>query len=314
MPEAIPGIHHVTAIATDPQTNYDFYTEVLGLRFVKKTVNFDDPGTYHFYFGDSAGRPGSIMTFFPWPGARRGRQGTGQATVTAFSVPAGSLGYWTERLESKRIDAKLVGRRLEEEVLSLRDPDGLRLELVAHDDASTLPAWTDGPVQAEAAIRGFHGVTLMLEGYQATASLLSDAMGFRLTGEEGNRFRFAVDGAGPGLLVDLLCSPDSAPGSWAAGTVHHVAFRARSTEDQLAWREILVSAGMNVTPVLDRNYFKSIYFREPGGVLFEIATDPPGFTADESVEELGTHLKLPPWLEQHRGKIEMALPELIVTR
>jgi glyoxalase family protein len=157
-------------------------------------------------------------------------------------------------------------------------------------------------------------VTLMLEGYQATASLLRDAMGFRLTGEEGNRFRFAVAGAGPGLLVDLLCSPDSAPGSWAAGTVHHVAFRARSYEDQLAWREILVSAGMNVTPVLDRTYFKSIYFREPGGVLFEIATDPPGFTADETVEELGTNLKLPPWLEPRRGQIEMALPELIVTR
>ena len=314
MTETIPGIHHVTAIATDPQTNYDFYTGVMGLRFVKKTVNFDDPGTYHFYFGDEEGRPGSIMTFFPWAGARRGRQGTGQATVTAFSVPAGSLGYWKERLESKSLDAVLVGRRLEEELLSLHDPDGLRLELVAHENASSLPAWTDGPIPAEAAIRGFHGVTLMLEGYQATASLLSDTMGFRLTGEEGNRFRFTAGGAGPGLVVDLLCSPDSAPGIGAAGTVHHVAFRIGSYEDQLAWREILVSAGMNVTPVLNRNYFKSIYFREPGGVLFEIATDPPGFTADESVEELGTHLKLPPWLEPRRGQIEMALPELIVTR
>lgn len=314
MTETIPGIHHVTAIATDPQTTYDFYTGVLGLRFVKKTVNFDDPGTYHFYFGDGEGRPGSIMTFFPWPGARRGRQGTGQATVTGFSVPAGSLGYWKERLDSKSVDLELTGDRLEEELLSLHDPDGLRLELVAHEDASSLPAWTDGPIPAKAAIRGFHGVTLMLEGYQATASLLSDTMGFRLTREEGNRFRFAVGGAGPGLLLDLLFSPDSAPGIRGAGTVHHVAFRVGSYEDQLAWREILVSAGLNVTPVLDRNYFKSIYFREPGGVLFEIATDPPGFTADESVEELGTNLKLPPWLEPRRGQIEMALPELIVTR
>jgi glyoxalase family protein len=305
-----PGIHHVTAIATDPQTNYDFYAGVLGLRFVKKTVNFDDPGTYHFYFGDAAGRPGTIMTFFPWPLSRPGRRGTGQVTVTSFSVPADSLGFWTQHLEARDVQAKLVGPRLGEEVLSFRDPDGLELELVAHDEVPGAPPSTGGPVPPDAAIRGFHGVTLMLEGYQATASLLTGAMGFQLAGEEGNRYRFAAGGSGPGQVVDLLCAPDSAPGIGAAGTVHHVAFRAGSTADQLSWREELVDGGMNVTPVLDRNYFRSIYFREPGGVLFEIATDPPGFTADESLEELGTSLKLPSRLEPHRARIELALPEL----
>lgn len=304
------GIHHVTAIATDPQANLDFYTRVLGLRLVKKTVNFDDPTTYHLYFGDEKGRPGTILTFFPWPQARRGIRGTGQATVTSFIVPAGSLGFWADRLGQEGVAAEQSGRRFEEEVLTLLDPDGLKLELVAHEQAAALPFWGGGPIPQESASRGFHGTTLTLEGYEATAALLSGPLGLRPAGEEGNRFRFAAASGGPGRFVDLLCTPDARPGRMAAGTVHHVAFRARDEVEQGTVRKALVSAGMDVTPVLDRNYFRSIYFREPGGVLFEVATDPPGFTVDETVDQLGTSLKLPGWLEPHRHGIEAVLPEL----
>ena len=306
------GIHHVTAIATDPQRNLDFYTQVLGLRLVKQTVNFDDPGTYHFYFGDEAGRPGTILTFFPWPLARRGSRGAGQVTVTSFSVPEGSLEMWSDRLREEGVIAEDVKQRFDEEVLTLLDPDGLKLELVSHEDAEALPFWSEGPLPETMAVRGFHGVTLALEGYEATADLLTGVMGFHRAAEERNRFRFTADGLGPGVLVDLLCSPDMACGEVAAGTVHHVAFRVGSNEDQLAYRKILTGAGMNVSPVLDRNYFRSIYFREPGGVLFEIATDPPGFTADETSEDLGSSLKLPEWLETQRRQIESSLPELVL--
>lgn len=308
------GIHHVTAIAGDPQTNLDFYTGPLGLRLVKKTVNFDDPGTYHLYFGDELGRPGTIMTFFPWPGVRPGRRGTGQATATSFLVPEGSLGWWRERLEGAGARVRDAERRFEEEVLGVVDPDGLELELVAHADAADLPAWADGPVPGDHAIRGFHGVTLCVEGYEASASLLTQWLGYAPTGEERNRFRFHAGESGPGQVVDLVCSPDSRSGVVAGGTVHHVAFRVDSEEYQRGVREILVSAEMDVTPILDRNYFRSIYFREPGGVLFEIATDPPGFTADESADELGSSLKLPEWLEPRRERIERALPDLRVER
>jgi len=314
MSAPILGIHHITAIATDPQPNLDFYTQVLGLRLVKKTVNFDDPGTYHLYFGDELGRPGTILTFFPWPRARRGSRGTGQATVTAFSVPTGSLDHWTERLEKEGVVVAERGRRFEEQYLTLLDPDGLKLELVAQPQAGAQSPWSDGPVPEAAAIRGFHSLTLTLEGYESTAALLTETMGFHAAGDQLNRFRFATRGSGPGSLVDLLCSPDTAAGHVAAGTVHHVAFRVASHDDQVAARELLIARGMNVTPILDRNYFESIYFREPGGVLFEIATDPPGFTADESLEELGTSLKLPAWLESHRSQIEGALPELVTPR
>jgi glyoxalase family protein len=307
----ILGIHHITAIATDPQRNLDFYTQVLGLRLVKRTVNFDDPGTYHLYFGDELGRPGTILTFFPWPGARRGSRGAGQATVTSFSVPTGSLGYWAEHVGQQGVVVGGTSRRFEEEVLTLLDPDGLQLELVAHDTAPQ-SCWRGGPIPETAAIRGFHGVTLTLEGYESTAALLTEAMGFRAVADHQNRFRFAVEGSGPGLQVDLLCSPDAGVGQVAAGTVHHVAFRVASHEDQVACRELLAGHGMNVTPILDRNYFESIYFREPGGVLFEVATDPPGFTADEAPDQLGSSLKLPEWLEPLRGQIETALPELIL--
>jgi len=304
------GIHHVTAIARDPQANVDFYAGVLGLRLVKRTVNFDDPGTYHLYYGDATGRPGTILTFFPWPLARRGTRGTGQATVTALSVPEGSLGFWRARLRVREVAHDGPVRRFDEGVLTLLDPDGLKLELVAHAGAGETEPWAGGPVPAEHAIRGFHGVTLAEQGYEATAELLSRSLGFELAGEAGNRFRFAAAGDGPGRVVDVLCSPDLPPGRVAAGTVHHVAFRAADDADQLARREALVGRGLDVTPVLDRQYFRSIYFREPGGVLFEIATDPPGFTLDEAPGELGSALRLPPWLEPHRERIEAALPPL----
>lgn len=306
----IAGLHHVTAIATDPRTNLGFYTRVLGLRLVKRTVNFDDPGTYHLYFGDATGTPGTILTFFPHPLARRGRRGVGQVTTTSFAVPGGSLGWWMERFDRHGVPHEDPGQRLEEEVLTFLDPDGLRLELVASAQTGPGEPWADSPVPAEAAVRGFSAVTLSERSYEATARLLTETLGFRPVAEEGHRFRFETGAGGPGAQIDLLCTPDAPHGHGAAGTVHHLALRAADAEDQKAWREVLVGRGLNPTPVLDRRYFESIYFREPGGVLFEIATDPPGFTFDETVEELGTGLRLPPWLEPRRRPIEDALPEL----
>jgi glyoxalase family protein len=306
MRKPIAGIHHVTAMASDPQANVDFYTGVLGLRLVKKTVNFDDPGTYHLYYGDEVGHPGTIVTFFPWPLARRGVQGAGQATVTSFAVPAGSLGFWTERLSRLGVTFDGVKTRFDEEVLTLLDPDGLRLELVARADDRS--GWVDGPVPAEHAVRGFDGVTLTEWNLDVTQKVLAGTLGFRRVGEEGDRVRFEAAAGGTGSRVDVLVSPSAARGRVSAGTVHHVAFRAADEADQLAWRQAVDESGLYVTPVLDRQYFRSIYFREPGGVLFEIATDPPGFTWDEPVESLGSGLKLPPWLEESRSRIEAALP------
>jgi glyoxalase family protein len=301
MRQTIPGIHHVTAIAGDPQRNFDFYTGILGLRMVKRTVNFDDPATYHLYYADQTGSPGSIMTFFPWPSAPRGRAGSGQVVVTSFSIPAGSAGHWRERLGSLGVPCDGPSERFQEEVLTVTDPDGLELELVAH---------ADPPSHADPALQGFHSVTLSVEGYEQTAKLLTEVLGFGQVGEEGNRFRYQATGSGPASRVDVLCQPGMRPGSMGTGTVHHVAWRATDDAQQVVWRQELIRQGFNVTPVMDRNYFKSIYFREPGGVLFEIATDPPGFAIDEAPEALGGSLKLPPWLEKRRDFIEQRLPPL----
>jgi glyoxalase family protein len=231
--------------------------------------------------------------------------------VTAFSVPEGSLGRWRDRLSGQGVTTDDPAERFDEEAMTVLDPDGLMLELVAHAEAAAWPPWADGPVPEAHAIRGFHSVTLAQQGYEATADLLTAGLGFRSAGEVRNRFRFAVgEASGPGARIDVLCTPDLGRGRISAGTVHHVALRARDEAEQLAWRERLVARGLDVTPVLDRNYFRSIYFREPGGVLFEIATDPPGFIADESVESLGTELKLPPWLEPRRQALEATLPVL----
>jgi glyoxalase family protein len=313
MPSPIPGIHHVTAIATDAQTNLDFYTGVLGLRLVKRTVNFDDPGTWHLYYGDATGRPGTILTFFPWPLARRGSRGAGQATATAFAVPAGSLDFWRRRLAGEGIVVDDPHRRFDEEVLTFLDPDGLKLELVEDPGAAGRPPWADGPLPDRHAVRGFHSVTLAERRLAATADLLTAGLGFRPAGEEGRRFRFAAGGTAAGEAgsrVDLVVSPEEPPGRVAAGTVHHVAWRTADDAAQLAWRADLLARGLGVTPVQERQYFRSIYFREPGGVLFEIATDGPGFTLDEPAAELGSALRLPPWLEPRRDRIAAALPPL----
>lgn len=310
MKNQVHGLHHITAIASDPKQNLDFYTRVLGLRFVKKSVNQDDPGTYHLYYGDYAASPGTILTFFPWPGTRRGRPGSGQAFATAFSVPAAALSFWQRRLTTLKVATAPVEKRFEDEVLTMFDPDGLRLELVATRESDNRPPARSGDVPAEFAIRGFHSSTLGLHNGKATTEVLTGTMGYRLGSSSGHRSRFAVGAGGPGTYVDLLTDPGLPQGLNGAGTIHHIAFRVTDDATQVAARDELIRTGQQVSPVIDRAYFKSIYYREPGGVLFEIATDGPGFAIDETVEELGQHLSLPPRLEQFRPQIEAALPSL----
>jgi glyoxalase family protein len=308
---ATGGIHHVTAIASDPQRNVDFYSGVLGLRLVKRTVNFDDPTTYHFYFGDELGHPGSILTFFPWPGARRGRQGAGQASVTSFAILPGSVGFWIDRFINKQVEFTPPAPRYEDErVIAFRDPDGLMCELVAHPRADERTGWAGAAVPVEHSIRGLYSVTLWQDACDLTGQLLVNTLGFRLVREQGAICRYSAGDGGPGTIVDLRCVPGLWSGTTGVGTVHHVAFRAPDEDAQLQALADLTGLGMNVTPVLDRDYFKSIYFREPGGVLFEIATEPPGFTVDEPAESLGHSLKLPSWLEPRRFEIEAVLPNI----
>jgi glyoxalase family protein len=303
------GLHHVTAIASDPQRNLDFYTRVLGLRLVKQTVNFDAPDTYHLYYGDEAGRPSTLLTFFPWRGVPQGRQGVGLTTATAFSVPPDSLGWWQRRLGELEVSAEAPYDRDGEEVLTFRDPDGLVIDLVA-SAGDTRSGW-DGVarVPTEHAVRGLHSVTLSERSLDPTAGLLSGLLGMQPGGDAGDRARFAMAPGGAGAVVDVAAGGGSR-GLQAGGTVHHVAFRAPDGETQARWRQELVEAGVAVTEILDRQYFTSIYFREPGGVLFEIATDQPGFAVDEPLLELGRSLKLPPWLEPSREQIAAALPPL----
>jgi glyoxalase family protein len=299
----------VTAIATDPQANVDFYTRALGLRLVKQTVNFDAPDTYHLYYGDEAGTPSSLLTFFPWPTVPKGRQGAGMTTATAFSVPETSLGWWQGRFETLGIDADAPHTRDEEEVLTFRDPDGMVIDLVASvgDQRSGWDGVADIP--AEHAVRGLHAITLSEHQLDPSATMLTELLGMSLTGEEKDRSRFGMSGGGPGALVDVFSGVRDR-GLQAGGTVHHVAFRAPDLETMTTWQQELIARGVQVTQILDRQYFKSIYFREPGGVLFEIATDAPGFAVDEPLLELGRHLKLPPWLEPNREQIAAALPPL----
>jgi len=304
------GIHHVTAISGGPQQNVDFYAGVLGLRLVKKTVNFDDPETYHLYYADGGGHPGTIMTFFPWAHAPGGRIGSGQLVVTSFSIPAASLGYWTERLIEQGVRFEKPRDRFGDTVLTFEDPDRLRVELVASRDGR--PEWSEGTVPAEHSIRGFHHVALAVETTESTVRLMTDHLGFGQVDETEGRVRLSAQPGGPGNAVDVISASGFPRGSMGVGTVHHVAFRVPDEETQVALREEISALGYNVTPVLDRNYFRSIYFREPGGVLFEIATDPPGFAVDEDEAELGTHLKLPPWLETRRDHLEKVLPSLRV--
>jgi glyoxalase family protein len=302
-----PGVHHVTAIADDPQENVDFYVGVLGLRLVKKTVNFDDPGSYHLYYGDAVGNPGTIMTFFSWPGASRGRIGTGQVSATSFAIPEGSLGYWTERLIQHGVRFGRPDKRFDETVLSFNGPDGLAIELVARPARNGGNPWERSPVPPEHAIRGLAGVTLSERSAEVTTDLLVTLLGFEKAEEEDGRTRYLTTSSG-GSFADVREQPDGPVGLSAVGTVHHVAWRAPDEATQKEWREEVSDRALNVTHVLDRQYFRSIYFREPGGVLFEIATDPPGFTVDEDPNHLGESLKLPPWLEKDRERIKRVLP------
>ncbi|MFA6267456.1 MAG: ring-cleaving dioxygenase [Pseudolabrys sp.] len=304
------GIHHVTAIAGKAQRNFDFYTRTLGLRFVKRTVNFDDPGTYHFYYGDEAGRPGTILTFFPWEHAAPGRGGVGQTHQTAFRVPKSSLGYWTQRLTEKGVTYEALEKRFGEPVLAFSDPDGMSLALVGITGAESEAAWSNGDIATEHAIRGFHGVTLLLDSAEKTGAILTDVLGYKEVAREGSIIRYQAT-ATPGSFVDIYEAKGFLSGRTGRGSVHHIAFRAADDAEQAAMAQKLVSRhGLHPTEQLDRNYFRSIYFREPGGVLFEIATDQPGFAVDEPVETLGHALKLPAFLEGHRAEIEKVLPAL----
>jgi glyoxalase family protein len=303
------GIHHITAIATDPQRNVDFYTQLLGLRLVKRTVNFDDPANYHLYFGDRVGSPGTIVTFFPWPGARRGSRGTGQVVATSFAVRPDAIDFWKRRLHDQHVLAEETAARFGRRVLRFSDPDGLMLELIEseHFGASQIQK---SDVPNNFALHGFNAPTLEVQLAKLTEQLLIGTFGFEMISEERGRRRFSLNPNLPDAHIDLVERPDVGTGNISAGTVHHIAFRAADEHEQLQWRSLLEEIGLAVTPVIDRQYFHSIYFREPGGILFEIATDEPGFATDESVEHLGEALKLPPQYEEHRGSIERVLPPL----
>jgi glyoxalase family protein len=307
----MPAIHHVTAIAGDPVKNLSFYTSVLGLRFVKKTVNFDDPSTYHFYYGDETGSPGTILTFFPWTNASPGRHGVGETRQTAFRVPLRSIGYWTERFTQKGILHQTLEKRFGQSVLSFTDQDGMTLALVGIADAENEPGWSNEDIPSEHAIRGLQGVTLLLDNAQKTAAILSDVFGFREVAREGSVIRFAAAGDAKGSVVDIYEAPGVLRGHQGRGSVHHIAFRAADDIQQAQMTEKLIRThARHPTEQKDRKYFRSVYFREPGGVLFEIATDIPGFAVDEPLKALGRDLELPNFLEPRRKEIERGLPVL----
>ena len=309
MPSDIPGVHHVTAIAGDPGRNLAFYTDTLGLRLVKRSVNQDDVGTYHLFYGDHGGSPGTSMTFFPHPNARHGQVGNGQVSTTQFLIPGDAVEYWTDRLEADDVDAREPQERFGDTVIAFEDPDGLPLELVARDDA---PAGDppEGPVPEAFAIRGFFGVTLSLARSRGTTNLL-EAMGFEATETTANRERYESHGD-LGYVVDVLVDDSIPAGTQGAGTVHHVAFQV-TAEEQAEWREVLQSHGLRPTEIIDRKWFESVYARTSGGVLFEFATKQPGYTVDEPLDSLGESLVLPEWLEDRRDEIEAQLPPLDVS-
>ena len=308
MENRILGLHHITAIAGNAKRNHNFYTQVLGLRLVKKTVNFDDPGTYHFYFADEFGTPGTILTFFPWEGIQAGKQGTGQTTEVTYSIPNGSLEFWKTRLDHHGITLSATGKRFQEDYMSFADPDGLPVTFVVAKNADDRKGWSTGDISSNVAIKGFHSATLTLARKEFTESVLT-LLGYKFEGNEGNRHRYTTDAVGTASIIDIIESNGPA-GINAAGTVHHIAFRVKDEQVQMNFREKIASAGYQITPKIDRNYFYSLYFREPGGVLFEIATDNPGFSVDEPGHELGTALKLPAQYERHREQIEASLPVL----
>jgi glyoxalase family protein len=304
----ISGLHHVTAVCDSAQENYDFYTGILGLQLVKQTVNFDDPRGQHLYYGDGAGTPGSILTFFPMAGLPSGREGTGQVSAVAFAVSEPALDYWQTRLAENHVAFRGPMQRFDEVYVVFEDPDGLQLELVVADQAAAFHPSTRSSVPAALQLRGFHSVTLAENDYALTHALLSHQMGWTQLRESSGRTRYQAPGGGPAALIDVLSLPAARHGLPGAGTVHHIAFRVADAAAQSAWRESLVQLGYHVSPIKDRGYFQSIYYREPGGVLFEIATDTPGFALDESPDALGSALKLPPQFEAARAQLEKQFP------
>jgi glyoxalase family protein len=310
MENTINGIHHITAIAGNAKRNHNFYTNVLGQRLVKKTVNFDDPETYHLYYGDKEGTPGTILTFFPWEGIQTGRRGARQATEIGYSVPKGSLDFWVNRFEKHNVIYNKVAEKFGEEYLTVLDPDGLKLELTVAKNGDTRLPWETDEVKAENAIKGFHNVTITTNKMQATADILTGVFGYKLLEQHVNRYRFVTDAVENANIVDLVEVAGEVAGHVAGGSVHHVAFRVANEEILMQYREKIAALGLHITDKIDRNYFYSLYFREPGGVLFEIATDNPGFAVDEAVEELGQNLKLPAQHERFRSALEKSLPKL----
>jgi len=307
--KTILGLHHITAIAGDAQRNYDFYTKTMGLRLVKKTVNFDDPQTYHFYFGDEVGTPGTILTFFPWKNVRQGKNGAGMATEIGYSVPKGSLDFWETRLEKFNIPYQKA-ERFGERQITFQDPDGLWLSLIEAKHQDDRRGFKTAEIDSNVAIRGFHTVTLTLTNIKATAAILTEIFGYEQTENDDNLYRFKTDAVENAALVDLIESPSAERGLNAGGTNHHVAFRVRDEGDLMAMREKILARGLQITEKINRGYFFSLYFREPGGVLFEIATDNPGFATDETEENLGSSLQLPDQYKAMRAQIENGLPPL----
>lgn len=310
MEDRILGLHHITAIAGEAKRNHNFYTRVLGLRLVKKTVNFDDPYTYHFYYGDKSGTPGSILTFFPWEGMQNGRRGTRQVTEIGYSVPQNSLDFWLNRFEQHNVIYNKVSEKFGEQYLTFLDPDGLKFELTASKNVDHRLPWETEQVSAEHALKGFHNITITTNKLQPTADVLTNILGYNLSESHVNRHRFVTDTVETANIVDLVEAAGESAGHVAAGSVHHVAFRVKDDKILMAFREKVLAAGLQITEKIDRNYFYSLYFREPGGVLFEIATDNPGFAIDEPEEELGTSLKLPGQFESYREDITKRLPIL----
>jgi len=305
----VHGIHHVTAIAGEARENLAFYTRVLGMRLVKRSVNQDDPGTYHLFYADGAGHPGTDLTFFPWRNVKPGRKGWGLTTEVELSIPVGTLDFWFDRLSSHSLDARR-SERFGAGALEFRDPHGLELALVEGDGWPEFEPWSEGPVEADAQVRGIHGVRFWQHDPGESGAFLEDVLGFAAAGSDGEWQRWDVDGGGPGRTVAMRAAPDAPRGVWGRGGVHHVAFRVSDDAHQQAVRRAVEVAGRSPTEVIDRFWFRSVYFPEPGGVLFELATDGPGFSVDEDPAHLGESLILPPWLEPYRARIQAALPAL----
>ncbi len=304
----LEGIHHVTCITADAPGNVEFYAGTLGLRLVKKSVNQDDPGTYHFFYADAAGHPGSDLTFFPWAHMPRGRKGAGLTVEVQLAVPAGSVEYWVERLASHGVDASPVETRFGERALPFRDTHGMEVALVETNDPRDFTPWEDGPVPIDKQIRGLHAARLWERSLDRTGGFLTHVLGFERAGEEGGWVRYSVAGGGSGKMVDIHEVPEARLGEWGVGSVHHIAWRLPDVPEEMEARQRVIEAGGHPTGLIDRFWFKSVYFREPGGVLFEFATDGPGFSVDEDPQHLGEQLILPPWLEEYRPAIEAALP------